>query len=367
MAEGRLRFDRFILDTGERRLLCDGATVELTGRYFDALALLAGEAGRLITKDRFLEQVWRGVPVTDEALTQCIRTLRRQRGDKAADPRFIETVPKHGYRFIAPVDRLEPDAPPPPIRVAGDEPERPSWEWRTSLVGGAGGGALAGVFGGLFYGSLGATQPTSAGMGGLSVLLVLLVMNMVLGLVAGAGVGFGIAAAVWIRRAWWVSVAGGALGGLIVGALVELIGLDAFALLFGQSPGDMTGAAEGTLLGGAVGLGVWVGGTDARARLRRGIAAGAAAGVAAGVLITLAGGRLMGGSLALLGRRFPGSRFDLDRVGIVFGENTFGPISHLGTSAVEGLVFAGCTAGAMVLVGTARGTAKLSAERIRRA
>ena len=44
------------------------------------------------------------MPVTDEALTQCIRTLRRKLGDDANRPRFIETVPKHGYRFIAPVE-----------------------------------------------------------------------------------------------------------------------------------------------------------------------------------------------------------------------------------------------------------------------
>ena len=47
------------------------------------------------------------MPVTDEALTQCIKTLRRQLGDDASRPRFIETVPKHGYRFIAPVEALD--------------------------------------------------------------------------------------------------------------------------------------------------------------------------------------------------------------------------------------------------------------------
>ena len=47
------------------------------------------------------------MPVTDEALTQCIKTLRRQLGDSASSPRFIETVPKHGYRFIAPVEVMD--------------------------------------------------------------------------------------------------------------------------------------------------------------------------------------------------------------------------------------------------------------------
>src|SRR3954447_2312542 len=104
------RFECFVLDPADRRLCRDGAPVELNGRYLDALALLVSEAGRLVTKDRFLDEVWRGVPVTDEALTQCIRTLRRQLGDDAARPRFIETVPKHGYRFVAPVESRGPES-----------------------------------------------------------------------------------------------------------------------------------------------------------------------------------------------------------------------------------------------------------------
>ena len=118
MATGQYRFDRFRLDGDNRLLTADGAPVELNARYLDALVLLVREAGKLVSKDRFLEEVWRGVPVTDEALTQCIRTLRRQLGDDAARPRFIETVPKHGYRFIAPLESGEAavaPAPPSPI------------------------------------------------------------------------------------------------------------------------------------------------------------------------------------------------------------------------------------------------------------
>ena len=73
-----IRFEGFELDPADRQLRRDGEPVELNGRYFDALALMVREAGRLVTKDRFMGEVWRGVPVTDEALTQCIRTLRRQ-------------------------------------------------------------------------------------------------------------------------------------------------------------------------------------------------------------------------------------------------------------------------------------------------
>ena len=93
------RFADFLLDPGERRLRRGATPVELNARYFDALALLVREAGRLVSKDRFLDEVWRSVPVTDEALTQCIRTLRRQLGDDAASPRFISTVRGVGFRF----------------------------------------------------------------------------------------------------------------------------------------------------------------------------------------------------------------------------------------------------------------------------
>ena len=96
MAPGCFRFGPFLLDADDRRLTRDGAPVELNARYLDALALLVRERGKLVSKDRFLDEVWRGVPVTDEALTQCIRTIRRQLGDDAANPRFIETVKWRG-------------------------------------------------------------------------------------------------------------------------------------------------------------------------------------------------------------------------------------------------------------------------------
>ena len=346
MGKGSFRFDRFALDPSERRLESDGVPVELNARYLDALALLVGEAGRLVTKDRFMDEVWRGVPVTDEALTQCVRTLRRQLGDDAGRPRFIETVPKHGYRFIAPVEWIE-DA-------AGDGPGRaqpPSPRRQVLLLGGGGtiGAGLAGILGGLCYGFAGASQPLAPGMGAVSVLLVLLWLTMAAALTGGAGVSFGIAAAGLARsRAW--SVAGGAAGGLAVGGVVKLLGIDAFNLLLGRSPGDVTGAPEGALLGGAVGLGAWLAGRGGSAgSLRRGVAVAALAGGAAGVLIPLVGGRMMGGSLDLLARAFPESRLRLDPIGALFGESGFGPVTQAVTGGLEGALFGGCVVGAMIL------------------
>ncbi|AQA00399.1 hypothetical protein BWQ93_19520 [Sphingopyxis sp. QXT-31] len=335
-----LRFDRFSLDPADRRLLCDGAAVELNARYFDALALLVREAGKLVSKERFLEEVWRGVPVTDEALTQCIRTLRKQLGDDAAHPRFIETVPKHGYRFVAAVER---DGARPAAEPAAGFGVR---QWL--LLGGAGtlGGGVAGLFGGMLYGFAGASQ---AAGGGLSILLVLIAMTVALALLGGAGVAFGIAAAGFApthRGAW--TVAGGAFGGLIVGALVKLVGLDAFAMLFGRSPGDITGAPEGALLGAAVGVGAWLADRAPALSLRRSIGLPALAGALGGLAIALSGGRLLGGSLALLAQAFPTARPHLDPIGGLFGESGIGPVSQIATAALEGALFAGCLVAALV-------------------
>jgi hypothetical protein len=141
---GSFRFESFELDQANRRLCRDGVPVELNARYLDALALLVNEQGRLVSKDRFLDEVWRGVPVTDEALTQCIKTLRRQLGDDAANPASSRPCPSTAI------------ASSPGWRRRG---RRAGWRacsgqvvWRELLqLGGAGtiGGAGAGLVGGL--------------------------------------------------------------------------------------------------------------------------------------------------------------------------------------------------------------------------
>ena len=342
MVSGRFRFGDFELDAADRRLLRDGAPVELNARYLDALSLLVGEQGRLVSKERFLDEVWRGVPVTDEALTQCIRTLRQRLGDEAARPKFIETVPKHGYRFVAAVKTGE--IVPKPDAIA------PRGLGQLVLTGGAGviGGGLAGLVGGLFYGFAGASQPLQPGMGAVSVLLVIVCVTILVALIGALGVATGIAAARAKPEApaWW-TIAGGAAGGLIIGTIVKLLGIDAFNLLLGRSPGAIAGPLEGLLLGGTVGTGAWLG--LRRQSLRRAIALAALCGAVGGIVIALLGGRLMGGSLDSLARSFPGSRLRLDEVGALFGEQGFGPLSQIVTAGLEGALFAAGIVGAMAL------------------
>lgn len=343
MTSGTYRFDRFELDPGDRRLTRDGAPVDLSARYLDALLLLAGEQGRLVTKDRFHEEVWRGIPVTDEALTQCITTLRRQLGDEASRPRFIETVPKHGYRFIAPVELVGAGGRVAVLPATLD----PSWrEFFTIAGAGTVGGGVAGLAGGLLYGFMAAAQP---GVGSLSVLLVLTVLSFAIALLGAAGVSLGIAAAGFTSayRSLW-TVVGGAGGGMLVGAAFKLLGLDAFNLLLGHAPGDIAGAPEGLLLGGGVGLAAWLAGRDAPS-LRRGVATAMVLGGAAGVLVSLLGGRLMLGSLDVLVRSFPSSQLRLEPIGALFGEHGLGPVGQAVSGGLEGALFGGCIVGAMIL------------------
>jgi DNA-binding winged helix-turn-helix (wHTH) protein len=354
-----------------------GAPVELSNRYFDALALLLGEAGQLVSKDRFMAEVWRGVPVTDEALTQCIKTLRRQLGDDATAPRFIETVPKHGYRFIAPVlrqaqderilrqardERVEVSGAPLAVRGELVEPcsAQPSGQWPAFwLTGAAGalGGGAAGLLGGVLYGFAASAPAMGAG----TLLLVMMALTAAIGLAGGAGVGFGVAGAAFVPRSssakrgsatmmrakWQWPVFGGMAGGVVVGALAKLLGIDAFNLLFGHAPSDMTGAREGLLLGAAVGLGAWL--ARDTTRLGRGFACGALTGGAAGALVPLLGGHLLGGSLDLLARQFPDSQVRLAPIGRLLGEHGFGPLSQTVTGAFEGAVFGAGVVGALVL------------------
>src|SRR5215207_8758885 len=101
-------FDRFQLDAGER-LLFDGVkTIPLAPKVFDTLLLLIENSGRILNKERMMKEIWEDSYVEENNLAQNISYLRRVLGETKVK-KFIETVPKFGYRFIAPVERVEPD------------------------------------------------------------------------------------------------------------------------------------------------------------------------------------------------------------------------------------------------------------------
>ncbi len=370
----RYCFGEFVLDVPDRQLWRSGTRIDLSARYLDALVLLVRERGQLVEKDRFFDEVWADVVVSDSALTQCIKEIRKQLGDDASNPRYIQTVPRHGYRFIAAAESLAADRPgsdPPQREESAGAPQvgavvaprsEEGWRmWRDGLrEWGAGtlGGAVAGLLGGLLYGF--GLASAEAGVGTLSTLLVLISLNVLVGLAGGFGVSFGLAGAGVAARSLPkmrvpLRVAGAALGGLFVGALAKLLGVDAFNLLFGRAPAGITGGPEGAVLGAALALGAHLGNRlgdrfEGAARWWHAAAGAGLAGAAAGALIPLAGGRLMGGSLDLLATSFAGSRLQLDRFGLLFGELHFGRATQVALGGVEGLLFGGCVVGALALL-----------------
>ena len=99
-------FGIFQLDAAER-LLFDGVkTIPMSPKVFDTLLFLVENAGRVLSKERMLDEVWEGSFVEENNLAQNISILRRILGE-TKDVKFIETVPKYGYRFIAPVELVE--------------------------------------------------------------------------------------------------------------------------------------------------------------------------------------------------------------------------------------------------------------------
>ena len=94
------RFDDFVLDVQNRQVRRKDSVLPLSSRYFDVLVLLVSNAGQLVEKNRIFDEVWEDVIVSDTALTQCIKSIRKQLKDDASNPRYVKTVPKHGYVFI---------------------------------------------------------------------------------------------------------------------------------------------------------------------------------------------------------------------------------------------------------------------------
>ena len=95
-------FGKFSLDASERVLSDAGLTVPLPPKVFDTLLFLVENSGHILSKQRMLGEIWEDSFVEENNLAQNISVLRRILG-KSSNSKFIETVPKFGYRFIAPV------------------------------------------------------------------------------------------------------------------------------------------------------------------------------------------------------------------------------------------------------------------------
>jgi eukaryotic-like serine/threonine-protein kinase len=108
-----LRFDIFELDTGSGELRRGGDRIKLPPQPFRVLELLVRRGGEVLTRADICEGIWCYDTFVDfeQGLNFCIRQIREALGDSAVAPRFIETLPRRGYRFLIPVETSAPVAP----------------------------------------------------------------------------------------------------------------------------------------------------------------------------------------------------------------------------------------------------------------
>ncbi|MEO8483698.1 MAG: transcriptional regulator [Acidobacteriota bacterium] len=106
MPATRFRFGPFLVSPAHRTMRRLEVEVPLIPRYFDLLVLLVAQRHRVVTRQEIFDRVWGDVVVSDGALSQAVRSVRRCLGDDPKDPQFIRTVSRHGYQFVA-IDVLE--------------------------------------------------------------------------------------------------------------------------------------------------------------------------------------------------------------------------------------------------------------------
>ena len=437
------RFSGHTLSPARRTLVRDGRELPLIPRCFDLLVLLIERRNEAVSRRELLDAVWSDVVVTDGALSQAVRILRRTLGDDPREPTFIRTVQRHGYRFVCDDVVEEPDTgPPEPVRAATAEPDAnasfdealetlldddpddaegadvrrrqaaetlhelgtaealdrlnrgsrkghavaraylretrwdvpgagpvplfgfPGWlaaarilfllrirrvarlagrRWLAAAAGGAATGAVAGFLGGLVL----RFGPGSTADNG--VLAMLPLLGTAIGGVAAAGVGAGLAAAeaAFRARRRLALAAAGASSGLVVGATAHALGRLVLEGLFGRDLSPLTGAVEGLVLGGTVGLGYGLATPTAEggmatphglARVRVALLTGLACALAAGMLGW--SGRFLGAmSLDFMAQSFPGSQVGLAPLARLLGEQEPGVVTRVAISVFEGLMF----------------------------
>ena len=393
----RYRFGDFVLSPGRRVLTGGGRVVPLIPRYFDLLVLLVDQRDRALGKQEIFDRVWSDVVVSESALTQAVRVIRRALGDDPREPTFVRTVSRRGYQFVFTPVEVEDDSGPWPseshaaraaalpsvdvasplaevgaphaaglplptsvLPEAGADPvldaELPeplldrqtlalaSARWASAAVGTAAAGALGGLVGGV------AIRVVSGSDAPASLALTLALVGVLAGALAGGGVGIGLAAAEAVARsARGVALAaGGALAGLLTGWLAHHGARLVLTGLFGRDIPAMGGPIEGLVIGAAAGIGYAIatrslphGGMAAprgAARWRVAAITGVAAAIGA-VALTLGGRHLVGASLDLMANAFTGSQVGLEPLARLLGEEHLAPMTRMAVGAFEGLLF----------------------------
>ena len=108
-------FGEFQLDVAGRDLRRGGQVVALTPKSFELLVFLVQRQGDIVTKEEIFAGIWLDTIVEESNLSVQVSTLRRALGDQASHPVYIETIPRRGYRFLAPATLVELTSAPVPV------------------------------------------------------------------------------------------------------------------------------------------------------------------------------------------------------------------------------------------------------------
>jgi DNA-binding winged helix-turn-helix (wHTH) protein len=124
-----LRFGTFELDEQAGQLRRDGAAIRLQPQPFRLLVLLVSRAGELVTREEIRQQLWGDDTYVDfdQGVNFCIKQVRSVLHDDADRPLYVETVPRRGYRFIAPVERARPTPASRPVAGMDSKLQRALW------------------------------------------------------------------------------------------------------------------------------------------------------------------------------------------------------------------------------------------------
>ncbi len=134
IAEARRRFGPYELDSRIGELRTNGTRIKLQGQPISVLEILLETPGELVTREQIRERLWSSDTFVDfdHNLNTAIKKLRHALGDEAETPRYIETIPRYGYRFIGEVEKdavsgmVTPPAEPASAEPASTGPEKPS-------------------------------------------------------------------------------------------------------------------------------------------------------------------------------------------------------------------------------------------------
>src|SRR5499427_10459874 len=102
-----VQFGPFLVDLYTHEIRKDGARIRLIGQPFDILSVLLSKPGELVTREELHERLWPGDTFVDfdHGLNAAVNKLREALSDSVDTPRYVETLPRRGYRFIATVEK----------------------------------------------------------------------------------------------------------------------------------------------------------------------------------------------------------------------------------------------------------------------